>query len=180
MWSYENGRYRQYRIPEPISRVPPPSTTHTHVSTTVVPPGGGGAGGVSNSHVFSGDDLTMGLFVTSTGNAAMNNGSTTTFNHNLDASYAYPELQLATKGLRTLGVLKDSDRHIIAGGFSLVWLVRPIKMKLPMSGIYIHTINGIPAPDQVLQVHDDNSFIMFRKAEDEILQLKARLDALTL
>ena len=174
MWSYENGRYRQYRIPEPISRVAPHSTTHTHVSTTVVPPGG------SNSHVFSGDDLTMGLFVTSTGNAAMNNGSTTTFNHNLDASYAYPELQLATKGLRTLGVLKDSDRHIIAGGFSLVWLVRPIKMKLPMSGIYIHTINGIPAPDQVLQVHDDNSFIMFRKAEDEILQLKARLDALTL
>jgi hypothetical protein len=177
MWSYENGRYRQYLIPERVYPAPSsalgvqsgvPTPTHTHIVT-------------DTGHVFSGD-VSMGLFVSSTGNAAINNGSITTFNHDLDASFAYPELQLATKSTSAaLGVVKDSDRHLIATGFALVWLVRPIKMKLPMSGIYVHTINGIPAPDQVLVHQDeDNSFVMFRKAGDEILELRARLDALTL
>ena len=140
---------------------------------------GGGVG--VGDYFFTGDDIPMGAFVQSTGNAAMENGSITTFNHNLDASNAYPELERATRGGVVVGVMRNTDRHLVHNGFALAWLVRPLKTILPISGVYTHSINGVAQSDQVI-VHneDDDSFIMFRKADDEIASLRARLDALTL
>ena len=169
MWSFENGRYKYNRIPE---------TRYVARSINQAPinqPEG------ATDPIFTGDDIPMGAFVQSTGSAAMANGSITTFNHNLDSSHAYPELERATHEGACIGVMRDTDRHLIYSGFALAWLVRPLKTILPITGTYTHTINGVYAGEQVIvrpEGDGSNSFIMFRKADDEIASLRARLDAL--
>ncbi len=160
MWSREGNRYVHYAIPEPAW----------------IPPGAVCQAGHSEQ-IFSGVDEAS-VFVQSTGLAAMNGGSVTTFNHNLDASFAYPQLELADAGGSACGI-SNTDRGLIHSGFAMVWVVKPTTIKLPLSGTYVHTINGV-TQEPIVVIVDGNSFVLLRKTADAVLQLTRRLDALCL
>ena len=132
------------------------------------------------SHVYTGENLTLGAWVQSTGQASINNGSINTWAHDLDASHAYPELELATTA--PCGVCKDNDGHVIHNGVAMAWVVQPEKRRLELDGLYAMYVNGVQVHDVVIMraAPHSRSFIICATKDDQTLQLKRRLDALTI
>jgi hypothetical protein len=142
--------------------------------------------GENTDHVFTGvgggPPLTLGAWVESTGAASMNNGSIVAWDHDFDASLAYPELGLATDRYATCGVCRDNDGHIITTGMAMAWVIRPIKRTLELDGLYNMYVNGLQVHDVVIMrtTPTSRSFVVVATKDDAGLLMKRRLDALTI
>jgi len=121
--------------------------------------------------------LAVGDFAETTGQPSA--GDWTDFT---DIEHATPGLQKAdyrSKGV--VGVVKSNTNaraHVVHSGVVFAWVTRGA-LEPPLSGIYTKTINGIFDSHVVIDVHADNSFTMASTHDNELLNLKARLDALT-
>ena len=66
------------------------------------------------------EDAVPGMFMQSSGTPSMRNGTVTSWVHVYDNSHAYPHLVKAQANTtHCLGVLKDTDGHLISSGFAL-------------------------------------------------------------
>ena len=171
MWSYNRRLRKQVFVP--IADTPAaPSTIGGLGSTPLV---------TSSDHTFTSDDaLTLGHWVQSTGVASMRNGSVTEWSHDLDASHAYPHLTLATDF--PCGVCKNNEGQIIHSGMVMAWVVQPDKRRLELDGLYSMYVNGVQVHDVVIMRASPHSrsFIICATKDDATLQLRRRLDALTI
>ena len=173
MWTYDARKRRYVRVRYSEGRDETRSSSHQHV----------GGEGVTTDHVFTGPRM-KGFWLQSTGAPSMNNNSVTTWKHDLDASNAYPQLEYASCMFgghgRACGVARNNDGHLNHSGFTMAWVLQPIKMLLPITGLYDHYINGIAQEDVVI-VHNelDDSFVMARAENDALQDLQDQFAALT-
>ena len=168
MWSYNRRLGKHVFVPVGDAS-PPPSRVDAPTIT------------VSSGHVFTSDDvLTLGHWVQSTGSASMKNGSITTWDHNLDATHAYPHLTLATNF--PCGVAVNNEGGLAHSGMVMAWVIQPEKRRLELDGLYSMFVNGVQVHDVVIMRASPNSrsFIICATKDDATLQLKRRLDALTI
>ena len=99
-----------------------------------------------------------------------------------DVEHATPGLKKAdyrSKGV--VGVVKSNENlraHVIHSGVVFAWVTRGA-LEPPLSGIYEKSINGIFDSHVVIDVHPDNSFTMASTHDNDLIELKRRLDALT-
>ena len=100
-----------------------------------------------------------------------------------DIENATPALQKASyKSKGVVGVVKSvqsSFAHVVHAGVVYAWVVRGA-LEPPLSGIYQKTINGVFDSHVVVDVHPDDSFTMAATHDSDLINLKQRLDALTL
>ena len=172
MWTYNPRTKRRYFVPLADADAP----------TTVGAPSNRGE---NTDHVFTGvgqTPLTLGTWVESTGTASMNNGSIVAWDHDFDASLAYPELGFATDRYATCGVCRDNDGHVITTGMVMAWVIRPIKRTLELDGLYNMYVNGAQMHDVVIMrtTPTSRSFLVVATKDDASILLKRRLDALTI
>ena len=165
MWSYSSRLGKRVFVPVGDA------TVVSRPATTLL---------TSTQHTYTSDFLfEPGLWVQSTGTASINNGSVTSWTHDLDASHAYPHLTLATT--HPCGVCQDSDGHIIHSGLAMAWVIKPKQRRLDLDGMYAMYVNGVQVHNVVIlrASPTSRSFVICATKDDQQLQLKRRLDALT-
>ena len=160
----------------PTTRLPPsyrrPTTTRTTPTTVSATSRSSSAGHNAEPSLSSGDFA-----------EATNIPSSGDWIDYTDIENATPSIQKAThKSKAVIGVVKTNENlsaHVVHAGVVFAWIVRGA-LEPPLSGIYEKSINGLFDSHVVIDVHPDNSFTMAATHDSELVNLKQRLDALTL
>jgi hypothetical protein len=159
-WSYVNGTFK-YR-----AAVQPTVTAPAVYDTTRV----------------SGDpSLVLGDWVEHTD---LPNALSISFKH-FNIEKAHPHIQAAQENsVRVAGIVSSAaanNTYDVAGsGTAMAWVLEPIKTKLPLSGVYSRSINGVASGQVVILYNErDNSFTMASTRDSDLELLRLRFDALT-
>ena len=106
------------------------------------------------------------------------------FKH-FNIGFAHPHLQAAQENsIRVAGIVSsaasNNTYNVVATGTAMAWVLEPIKTKLPLSGVYSRSINGIASGQVVILYNErDNSFTMASTRDSDLDVLRLRFDALT-
>ena len=121
--------------------------------------------------------MEAGQWVQWNGLPAVKNGSITTWKHSEGIENAQSHLVLAPHGAElTAGIVVDNNYTIRESGICMAWIVKPLSVHLPLSGVYEHTINGVSDGKMVVIYNArDNSFIMAKSKDNELTKLATSL-----
>jgi hypothetical protein len=111
------------------------------------------------------------------------NALSISFKH-FNIGFAHPHLQAAQENsIRVAGIVSGVSGNtydVASTGTVMAWVLEPIKTKLPLSGVYSRSINGIASGQVVILYNErDGSFTMASTRDSDLELLRLRFDALT-
>ena len=97
---------------------------------------------------------------------------------------AHTHVQAAQENsVRVAGIVSGVSANtydVASSGTAMAWVLEPIKTKLPLSGVYSRSINGIASGQVVILYNErDHSFTMASTRDSDLEFLRLRFDALT-
>ena len=101
------------------------------------------------------------------------NGHVLTFAGPGPSGWPQATLGLATDCSQVVGI--STANGTVKRGWA--WVV-PSKRRIPLSGIYSRDVNGVSDGSVAILVSQDNSFIICRTADSDLVALRQRFDAL--